>query len=119
MLSAVVNYIVPTHNVSVAALDDNPIVGKPFRMECNVTVAKGIISSVDIIWTANGIVIQRANNASMDMNSEHSLYRDNYTIIPQLQSNNNTVYNCTAVINMRRIVEDSASVIIGNITLGT
>ena len=84
-------------------------------MECNVTVAKGIVSSVNITWRVNGTTII-VNNALEDKNSENVLYRVNYTT-PSLQLNdNNTKYYCTVVINN---ISVNDSFIIGNITLGT
>ena len=108
-------HIVPAPIVSVIALDDNKIVGKPFSMQCNVTVVKGIISSVNITWSrANGTTI-RVNDILMNNNSENVLYRVNYTI-PALQPNdNNTQYYCTVVINNTTAND---SIIIDDITFG-
>ena len=46
--------IVPAPNVTVRVLDDEPIIGAPLSLECNVTVARGVTSSVNITWMVNG-----------------------------------------------------------------
>ena len=102
-------YVVPPPIVSVRALDSNPIIGKPFPMECNVTVAKGVDSGVDIIWKVNETDLDRENNTLMDT----------YTI-PSLQlEDNNTVYYCEAMISTHEYVTSSANITVSNISLGT
>ena len=108
------NYVVhPT--VSVTALDDKPTVGESFSMECNVTVARGIVGSVDIIWMVNGTVKRRVNNTAGDVGSDYMLHSDVYTI-PLLQmDDNDAVYNCEAVINTGTPMNgsDSITMIVG------
>ena len=94
-----VNHLVPNANVSVTALDDNPTVGESFSMECNVTIAKSIIGSVDIIWTVNDTIKRRVNDSVGDMNSEYVLHRDVYNITLLQLSDDNTVYVCEAMVN--------------------
>jgi len=99
--------------VDVTTLNDNPIVGKSFSMECNIIVAKGITGSVDIVWTAVDGIVKTANNTMPYMNSLYLLYRDIYNI-PLLQlSDNNTEYYCNAVINEATLANDSYKLIIG------
>ena len=90
----------------VTALNDNPTVGKSFSMECSVTVAKGIVGSVDIIWTVNGTVRRRNNNNTMgDINSVHS---DILNITELQLDDNNTVYYCEAIVNTRTVLNGNA-----------
>ena len=103
--------------MDVTALDDSPTVGKPFSLKCGITVARGIISNVDIIWTMNNTVQRNhtVNNTVWDANSE---FIDVYKI-PQLQlDHNNTVYCCKVVINTHTRVNSSDNVTIDNIKVG-
>ena len=121
LLFSFVTPVVPAANVSVTALDENPtIVGKPFSMECNVTVARGVVSSVDIIWIVNGTVKRNrtVNNSLSRNNSLQYVESDVYTITELQLSDNNTVYHCKAVIDTYEQVEDSDSVTVRSITLG-
>ena len=88
---------VPTPNVTVTALDDNPVIGKSFVMECNVVVARGI-SNVDIMWIVNNT--EKRNHPVNYTEWGMSLhYVDVYTITELQLSDNNMVYYCKAVVN--------------------
>ena len=110
MLYSIINHIVPTPNVSVNALDEIPVVGKSFSMECNVTVAKGIIGSVDIMWIINGTVTRRVKDTIEYISSEYTLHRDVYNIAQLQLSDNNTVYYCMAVTSTHKHVEGNDSI---------
>lgn len=103
-------HIVPPPSVTVNALGDNVLVGKSFVLECNVMVAKGIDSNVDIIWMVNDTVKRRVNKTIEYINSEYVLYIDVYNTPPLQLSDNNTVYYCKAVINGHTFVESNNSV---------
>ena len=93
-------------SVSMTALD-NLTIGESFLMECNVTVAKGIIGSLDIIWKANGTAMRRVKNILGGISSE---FGDVYSI-PILQlSDNNTVYHCEASVNTSTPLNGSDSI---------
>ena len=102
------NHLVPNANVSVTALDDNPTIGESFSIECNVTIAKSIIGSVDIIWTVNDTIKRRVNDSVGDTSS----YRDVYNITALQLSDDNTVYVCEAVVNMSVLLKDNDSITI-------
>ena len=103
--------------MDVTALDDSPTVGKPFSLKCGITVARGIISNMDIIWTVNNTVQRNhtVNNTVWDGNPE---FIDIYSI-PQLQlDHDNTMCHCKVVINTHPHVESSDYVTIDNIKVG-
>ena len=96
----------------MTALDDNPVVGESFSMECNVIVAKDINGGVDIVWTVNDSVKRRLNDVVGVMNSEYVLHSDVYNI-PTLQlSDNNAVYYCEAIINANTLLSGNDSITI-------
>ena len=110
LLCSFVDHIVPSPNVSVTALDEKPVIGKSFSMECNVTVAKGIIGSVDIMWIINGTVTRRVKDTIEYISSEYTLHRDVYNIAQLQLSDNNTVYYCMAVTSASKRVESNDSI---------
>ena len=107
-----VNHLVPNASVSVTALDDNAIVDESFSMECNVTIAKSIIGSMDIIWTVNGTIKRRVNDSVRNTNSEYVLHRDVYNITALQLSDDNSVYYCEAVVNMSVLLKGNDSITI-------
>ena len=117
--------IVPAPSVTVRVLDDEPIIGAPLSLECNVTVGRGVTSSVNITWMVNGT--DEMNNTKRRVNSQHqdvykmkltdatTQYRGVYNITQLELTDNNTQYYCKAVISN---VEDIGSIIVNNIRLG-
>ena len=117
--------IVPAPSVTVRVLDDEPIIGAPLSLECNVTIARGVTSSVNITWMVNGT--DEMNNTKRRVNSQHqdvykmdltdatTQYRGVYNITQLELTDNNTQYYCKAVISN---VEAYNSVTIDNISLG-
>ena len=105
---------VPTPNVTVTALNDNPAIGKSFKMECNVVVARGI-SNVDIMWIVKDTEKRNhtVNYTEWDMNPH---YVGIYTITELQLSDNNTVYYCKAVVNANTYGISSTT--INNVIIG-
>ena len=111
-----VNHVVPSPSVSVTALDDNPIIGKPYSMECNVIVAKGIIGNVVITWITNDTEKSRVNYTAWGNNSE---YVDIYNTSRLHFNDTNTTYSCEVVITgTHAVVNSSSAITIDNITVG-
>ena len=113
--------VVPPPNVTVSVLDDEPIIGKPLSLECNVTVARGVTNSVDIMWMVNGtddigttVNSQNKDVYKMKLTDDTTQYRDVYGITELKLTDNNTEYYCKAVIYN---TEDIDSVIVDNIIL--
>ena len=113
--------VVPPPNVTLSVLDDEPIIGKPLSLECNVTVARGVTSSVDIIWMVNDTDdIRRTMNSQnkdvykMKLTDDTTQYRNVYGITELKLTDNNTEYYCKAVINNTEGID---SVIVDNIIL--
>ena len=92
--------------MSVTALVTNPTAGDSFQMECNVTVTKGIVGNVDILWTKNGTVIRTMNYT---VGNANSTYRDILNITELQLSDNNTVYYCDATVNTSITLNGSAN----------
>ena len=77
-----------------------PAINQPLILQCTATIARGINSAVDIIWTTGDTQVRRINNvtASSNINST-SVYYDSF-IIPSLNiSDIDSVYQCEVLIN--------------------
>ena len=104
------NYLVPAPIVSMTATNNYPTIGESFSIECNVTVAKGIVGNVEIIWKVNGTVKRRVTDTVAVIDSQFVLHRDVYSIPPLHTSDNNTVYCCKAVIDAGEKVKSNSSI---------
>ena len=108
-LCGYVNYIctslVPTANtVSVTAVNAQ-IVGQPLTLECNVTTVRGITSRVDIVWSINGLELERIEGANISFISDNFvMYIHSYDILQLNTSNEGEVYQCEVVVNTRLLV---------------
>ena len=86
------------------------VVGQSLALQCNVTAMSGFTSIVDIVWSRDGVEVNRTNNSLAITTMDGSLlYTDSY-VIPMLSTSDNTrEYECMAVIytNPQTVVSDS------------
>ena len=90
----------PEPTVTVTAVDSQTV-GDPLSLRCDITTENDYISNVDIVWKINGTEANRTTNIEKDTLSNASLiqYTDFYNSTKLLQLNdNNTIYQCQAVI---------------------
>ena len=103
------NVLVPTHSVSVTALS-NQTVGESLTLQCEVTTVRGITSRVDIVWSCDGMELNRINGTIATTMDNSLVYTDNYTISLLNTSHDSTLYECEAVINSSPSVEASDNI---------
>ena len=84
---------VPTPNVTVTA-PNTQIVGQSLTLTCNVTAVRGITSSMDIVWTRDGIELQMT-----EVNNTEEMYIDTYNISQLSTTDDGEEYQCEVVIN--------------------
>ena len=90
----------PEPTVTVTAVGSQTV-GDPLSLRCDITTENDYISNVDIVWKINGTEANRTTNIEKDTLSNASLiqYTDFYNSTKLLQLNdNNTIYQCQAVI---------------------
>ena len=90
----------PRPTVTVTAVGSRTV-GDSLSLRCDITTENGYINNVDIVWKINGTEANRTTNIEKDTLSNVSLiqYTDFYNSTKLLQLNdNNTVYQCQAVI---------------------
>ena len=92
-------YVVPSPDIIITA-GVNHTVGQSLTLECDVSVVRGVISSVDMMWRdSDGTVLDRTDNIMLTLDGNSLVYTDNYTI-PQLStSDNGREIQCEVVIN--------------------
>ena len=79
---------------------DIQAVGQSLSLECIVTTVRGLSSSIDIIWTSDGVEINRMSGASISSETSSSiLYRDFYNISLLSTAEEGRVFQCEGVIN--------------------
>ena len=92
-------FAVPSPIVTVN-MPDIPTVGQPLSMECIMTTVRGITSTIDIIWSRDGVEVKRTTGASITSSSGSSIvYKDLYNISLVTTNEEEKVYQCRGVIN--------------------
>ena len=79
---------------------DIQTVGQSLSLEFVMTTVRGISSSIDIIWTSDGVDIRRTLGANISYSTSSSIvYRDFYNISLLTTAEEGRVYECKGVIN--------------------
>jgi len=90
---------VPIPYIDVTA-PNTQIVGQSLTLECSVTTVRGITSRVDIVWSSDGVELEKSEGHFVNSTTHNSVaYFDTYTI-PQLSTTNDgQQLQCKVVIN--------------------
>ena len=89
---------VPTPTVSVTALNTQTV-GQSLTLQCEVTTVRGITSRVDIVWSSDGMELNRTNSTIPVMMDNSLVYTDFYTISQLSTTDDSRVIQCEVVIN--------------------
>ena len=86
------------------------IVGQPLMLECTMSTPRGINSRVDIVWTRDGVEVERVNDVSSNFSSPEVVVYTNIYTIPLLGTyDDDVVYECEVIINsspLHKITKD-------------
>ena len=74
-------------------------VGQPLILTCNATTVRGITSTVDIVWSRSGNILQTMSNISLTTVGSSLSYMDSYTIPSLSVDDNDMEYECTMVVH--------------------
>ena len=86
-------------NVMMTTLNEQ-IVGQPLMLECVMSTPRGINSRVDIVWTRDGVEVERINDVSSNFSSSEVVVYTNIYTIPLLGTyDDDVVYECEVIIN--------------------
>ena len=73
--------------------------GQSLKLNCNVTAVRGITSRVDIVWSSEGLELQRTNEVNVSsMTSYLVLYTNSYNILQLSTADEDKTYECTILI---------------------
>ena len=103
--------LVPTPNISVTAINAQTV-GQSLTLQCEVTTVRGITSRVDIVWSSNGMELDRTNGTTPTMMSDSLVYTDSYMIPMLTTSFNARTYECEVVIDADPPTTTSGSIIL-------
>ena len=99
-----------TTNVEVATLNEQ-IVGQPLMLECAMSTPRGISSTVDVVWSRDGVEVEHINNISSNFSSPEVVVYTNIYTIPLLGTyDDDIVYECEVIINSSPIFKITDSV---------
>ena len=104
--------LVPVPNVSMTVLNTQ-IVGQSVTLQCKVTTVRSITSRVDIVWSSDGIELERMNNVSSTTINSSLVYTDYYTISQLSTADDDRMIQCEVVINANKPVMVSDSIFLG------
>ena len=74
-------------------------VGQSLTLQCEVTTVRGITSRVDIVWSSDGMELQRMNGVSLTTMDNSLVYTHSYTISQLSTTDDSRVIQCKVVIN--------------------
>lgn len=91
--------LVPSPSVMLK-VSDLQTVSQSLSLECVVSTVRGITSTIDIVWSSDGVEIKRITGASISSSTNSSIqYRDFYSISSLTTNDEGRVYQCEGVIN--------------------
>ena len=103
------HYVVPTPTVTMAALNAQ-VVGQSLTLQCEVTTVRGITSRVDIVWSSDGVELERIYDVSSAIVDNPLVYAESYTISNLSKSDDGGVIQCEVVINATLSIMASDSI---------
>jgi len=81
--------------------------GDPLTLDCSVTAVRGISSSVNIIWTTEGLELRRVDNITADVVNDSAIYTDSFEISSLSEIDDGREYQCTVMINATQPINSS------------
>ena len=75
-------------------------VGEQLTLQCDVITFEGILSSVDMIWSSDGVVLDRINNTNSTIINDRVVYSTSYTILQLNTSYHGRRIQCETLINL-------------------
>ena len=87
--------------------------GQSLKLNCKVTTVRGITSRVDIVWSSEGLELQRINEVNVSSMTSYSMqYTGSYNILQLSTADEDKTYECTVLI-----ISTSPVIATNNITL--
>ena len=90
--------LVPTPDVAVTPTIGH-ILGQSLTLQCEVTTVRGITSTVDIVWSSDGMELNRTNGTTATTVNNSLVYTDSYIFSRLSETDEGRVIQCEVVIN--------------------
>ena len=91
-------YVVPSPDIIITAGDQT--VGNELTLQCDVSIVRGITSSVDMVWRSNdGTELDRTDDIMLTLDGNLQIYTDSHTISQLSTTDDGRVIQCEVVIN--------------------
>ena len=85
-------------------------VGQSLTLQCEVTTVRGITSRVDIVWSSDGMELNRTNSTTPAMMDNLLIFTDSYTISQLSTDDEGRDYWCEVVINSNPTITNNANI---------
>ena len=97
-------FLVAVPTVSIRALE-NQTVGQSLTLQCELVITDDFnMRSVSIIWSSNGIDLQRMNDVSSTTVDNSLVYTDSYTILQLKTADDGRVIQCEVNISTTSVM---------------
>ena len=104
-------FAVPAPHSTIVTAPGSQVVGQSLVLGCNVNTVRGIVSSVDIVWSTEGSDLETVSSISPTILSDNSaLYSAILNIALLSTADENREYQCRVVINTSPPVTDDGAV---------
>ena len=85
-------------------------VGQSLTLQCEVTTVRGITSRVDIVWSSDGMELDRTNSTTPTTMDNSLIFTDSYTISQLSTDDEGRDYWCEVVINSNPTITNNANI---------
>ena len=86
------------------------MLGQPLTLECRVRVENEMVSTIDIIWRSENIILETVEGVTATNNSQE--YVDTYNITQLSTEDNGRIYKCEAIVSTSPLVAVSDDILI-------
>ena len=86
--------------ITLSVLNDQTV-GQSVTLECSIFTARGIRSTVGIIWRRDNLELERSDHESINSSTTNNsmLFTDTYTISQLSTADEDATYQCYVLIN--------------------
>ena len=97
-------FLVAAPTVNIRALE-NQTVGQSLTLECELVITDDfIMRSISIIWSGDGMELQRMNDVSSTTVDSSLVYTDSYTISQLITADDGRMIQCDANISTTSVM---------------
>ena len=84
--------------ITLSVLNDQTV-GQSVTLECSIFTARGIRSTVGIIWRRHNLELERSESINSSATNNSRIFTDTYTISQLSTADEDATYQCYVLIN--------------------